>query len=248
MRDTTPANATELTRQQLEELDALLQRMLALTQKAGAVVERETSANTTAATLPAAAPPPAEHQKEPATSQGEVAHLPAESLNDASKPDDAQHLENNKNTSPDTATAAAQPPSCLPAVRLLPCAEPIGGAIANEADLPLAIEEVDNEKALAVSPWSTVPWLLLPFALLTHIYDKIFGQLGLFGRLICSAVVKYLLGISGCILLCYTTIWYLQTQGIGMELGTVPWTIDDWQHTIEALSRWWHDTVSRPSM
>lgn len=228
----TPADSTELTRQQLEELDALLQRMLALTHKAGVPTTEDVASTTTAATDPAKSPAsttaasmPTLRGPEPPTADTVRIAAPPTATSEVRSSQVAVDAAKGVDVHTPSPTADFRPPTACP----LESADSTG-------DLPLALEMDDT--ASAQLNWREMPWLLRPLAWLTRLYEMICFPLGWLGRILNSKPAKCLLGVMGCVLLCYTAMWYLQTCDIVKWPWRVPWTVEEWRHIMETLSQW----------
>ncbi|GIW85364.1 MAG: hypothetical protein WHU94_04485 [Thermogemmata sp.] len=202
----TPVDSTHLTRQQLEELDALLQRMLAMTQKASA---ENVSTNDIA---------PLSNSRE-SMNTSPVANntliIPHESM-------DIKHtslsydvgglskIEDHKMTSSKTTTAS----------------------FTNE--LPLAEELKDNELQKCEYYDNTI--ILYPLIYINYIYNYICQYLGRVGSVLSSRIARYLFGILGIMLICYTMLWYAQSQQFLPWTFSIPWTLQDWCSIISVVA------------
>jgi hypothetical protein len=202
-----PVDSTQLTRQQLEELDALLQRMLALTQRS--VASNINCGDSVSHGLVSTdSSPPAVQALAPSQ-----VNVPAESAQHIGKTDSqissAQQLtsylsDDNKNILSLASSAKAN----------------------DLTELPIAEELVEKQS------YNNIHYLLYPLVYITCIYNKICRNLGWIGRVLNTCVTRYLLGISGIILLFYTLLWYTQSQGIVRWPISVPWTLQDWYDII----------------
>ncbi len=239
----TPTDTTELTRQQLEELDALLQRMLALTQEsrlpatplmganaphsglsqledkpdvpAGAIVTTA-SPGEKAATDPS--PPPA----------APIASVTAEPQHGAMPPLPQVESPQQPITSRNSSHVGSGPAVVAGRVRL-------GGEPAEASpDLPLAEEVTDDAVSKELSPIWT------PLIAVNAIYDGLLAYAGWPGRILRAAGFKTLLGLAGIVLLIYTLLYLLQQHRVLSLPVVLPWTAEEWSAIISQLQqRWW---------
>ena len=204
----TAPSPNDLTRQQLDELDALLQRMLSVplappdTPLPAALPGR--GASDRAAELPL---PPSWRVDPPSPVAG--ASQPHIALPD---PPSAVSL---KFEAPPPAPRSAAPlPVPKPAAKVPPPAAP--------APKPV----VSARKPVAPAPRSAappVPLPLLPLVALNALFDGICGMFGPPGRLLRSGFFKHLYGLAGLGLIAYTAAHVAQAQGWVTLPVALPW-------------------------
>ncbi|MCS7021757.1 MAG: hypothetical protein NZ703_04340 [Gemmataceae bacterium] len=223
------ADATQLTRQQLEELDALLQRMLALTQ--GSPLDSgDKSASATAAATELTANPNVLQATDVTPTAGAQAHNTGADLRTT------VHIQSDTGTNgssippPDKAVTAVAAGSTIHST-IFEHTPLVAPSPRENADLPLAqeVEETSDHNGY------DVPLLLRPLAWITSVYNRLFHHLGWLGRVMQTQLIKYLLGIVGLLLLCYTVLWYLQSQSLINVPFAIPWTADDWYNIMIQL-------------
>jgi len=236
----TAPTANDLTRQQLDELDSLLQRMLSLPLP---VPDKATGPTPTlAGTIPLPDPVvPAvvkNWRVDPATPAPSAApHLliappladPVVSLprRAAEPPPEPEPVKPFIPEMPRQAVAPPSPPLMvqrpLPApVMHLPFAEP-----EPETPLPIFTRTIPTppspSKPYTPSPYADVPPLLWPMAIVNRVADGLLGLCGPPGKLLRSGFGKNLLGIAGLGLLLYTAAHVAQLRGWLLIPLPVPW-------------------------
>lgn len=182
------ASPNDLTRQQLDELDALLQRMLSPTQT-------ETAQNGWRADPPASVGTP-HLAEEPALA---VAEMPASRVNDAGSPAmiapmPAQRFSPNR---------IAEQPTALKVSPLE--ASPIELAILTPAELPS-----DTNPKLSQGKGSLVLW---PIAAINWLLESVLKLFGPPGEILTSRAGKNLLGMLGILLIIGAICWTAHSRG-----------------------------------
>lgn len=198
----TAPSPNDLTRQQLDELDALLQKML------------------TGAPAPVDTPPPAQPMREPPVPPLWRADPPAP----VAPP--APHIER-----PEPPVLKFEPPAPKPAPAPIPISVP-APAPAPVAKAPApkpaaAPASVPAPKPAALTPPppppEPVPLHLKPFALVTSVFDGVCGLFGPPGRLLRSGFFKHIYGLAGLGLIAYTAARVAQVQGWVTLPVDLPW-------------------------
>lgn len=251
----TAPSPNDLTRQQLDELDALLQRMLSVP-----LAETPLPAAAPPAQLPTPSPtttnwridPPApanvstphiaipelkyeaELKYEPpapvakAAPPQPVAPAPApQPVTPTPAPQVTMPAPQPVSPAPQVAMPAPQP--TIPAPTLQPQPQPkkaVTPAPLSPAPItpaPLAPQSTSSEPITPVPTTPPVPFLLLPFAVVTGLFDFICGLFGPPGRLLRSGFFKHIYGLAGLGLLAYTAAHVAQVQGWLTLPVTLPW-------------------------
>jgi hypothetical protein len=196
----TAPSPNDLTRQQLDELDALLQKML------------------TGAPAPVDTPPPAQPMREPPVPPLWRADPPAP----VAPP--APHLERPE---PPLPLLKFEPPAPKPAPAPVPVPVPVAKAPAPKPVAPAPPVPAPAPKPAALTPPppvpEPVPLLLKPFALVTAIFDGACGLFGPPGRLLRGGFFKHIYGLAGLGLLAYTAARVAQVQGWVTLPVDLPW-------------------------
>lgn len=193
----TAPSPNDLTRQQLDELDALLQKML------------------TGAPAPVDTPPPAQPMREPPVPPLWRADPPAP----VAPP--APHLER-----PEPPLLKFEPkPAPAPVPTPVPAPVPVAKAPTPAPKPAPAATPAPKPVALTPPPPvpEAVPLLLKPFALVTSIFDGVCGLFGPPGRLLRSGFFKHIYGLAGLALIAYTAARVAQVQGWVTLPIELPW-------------------------
>lgn len=203
----TAPSPNDLTRQQLDELDALLQKMLTVPL---APVETPPPS----ATLPPLAQPPVWRVDPPAT-------VPAPALAHLTAPEPPATLKFDPPPAPTPAPAAkaskpAPPPAPAPAPVVAPAPKPAIVAPAPKA----AAAAVPVTPVPDVPP---VPLFAIPFVALNGLFDSTVSVFGPLGRLLSSGFFKNLYGLTGLGLVVYTALHVAQVQGWLTLPIQLPW-------------------------
>lgn len=209
----TAPTANDLTRQQLDELDALLQRMLnlPLTGTEPPAAPPPPPGPTWRYDAPAAPPAPAPHlMPEPPRP---VAPPPAPVI--ALEPPPAPVVV----AAPPAPVVAAAPPAPMPPPEP---AAPIIVRVPTPPSAPTPVPVV-AKPAVAVVPAPPAPVLLWPLVAVNWVFDRAAGLLGPPGWVLRSGFGKNLLGLVGLGLIAYTAA-HLATQAGWVRLPfPVPW-------------------------
>jgi hypothetical protein len=218
----TAPSPNDLTRQQLDELDALLQRMLSVPlspadtpMPAGALPAPTPPASPgwrADAPAPAAAPLPHVQLPDPPSS---VALQPAVSAPPVPAPKPA----------PPAPKPAPAPPPVAAAPTPKPVPKPPAPAPAPpppKAAAPVAVPAPPPAPA-SESAAPPVAIQFLPFVLLNVIFDFVCGLFGPPGRLLRSGFFKHLYGLAGLALLAYTAAHVAQDRGWLTLPVQLPW-------------------------
>lgn len=206
----TAPSPNDLTRQQLDELDALLQRMLSLPlspPEQVAAPPRPTPTILEFAPLPMPAPAsPVREATPPQHWRGE--NTPSPQL--LPTPEPPQPLA--QPTAPRQAPLPAPVEFVAPRVEAPPAPPPPAPA---HSARPAA-----STQPATASP-EPVPLLLVPFVAFNRVVNTALGLLGFPGRVLRSGFVKNLLGLTGFALLAYTAVKAAQVH-LALPL-TLPW-------------------------
>jgi hypothetical protein len=189
----TAPSPNDLTRQQLDELDALLQKML------------------TGAPAPVDTPPPAQPMREPPVPPLWRADPPAPVAPPAphlERPEPPPVLKFEPPAPVPTPAPApvAKAPAPKPAPRPVPVPVPKPAPLAPPPPVPEA-----------------VPVLMKPFALVTSVFDGACGLFGPPGRVLRSGFFKHIYGFAGLALIAYTAARVAQVQGWVTLPVELPW-------------------------
>lgn len=189
----TAPSANDLTRQQLDELDSLLQRMLSLPLSPN---ERPATESTG-------------WQDSPSLGQAPAMRLTAPPL-PVLEPPPAPLL-----PAPEPATPIIERKVVAPSVQIRSTPLPAAprSAPAHSASTPVAGE----------SPREPVPFLLWPLVALNWLFDALFGLFGPPGWIVRSGLGKNLLGLAGIGLMLYTVAHIGVQQGWFTLPFPVPW-------------------------
>jgi len=208
---TTPPDPLQMTYQQLEELDGLLQRMLAMTQRSatptndGEKSASDSHAHTCTDSLPATAELSVQHQVN--TDVECILSTNTLKINDSTNQMPTVSLSRSNKHLPSSAYHTP---------------------LVDITELPIAEELVDKQMLLD----NNIYYILLPFVYINLIYDKICNNLGWIGRLLHASITRNTLGIGGLLLFFYSLFWYIQSQGLIGWNVSVPWTLQDWYDII----------------
>ncbi|HEY1190112.1 MAG TPA: hypothetical protein VGE74_20860 [Gemmata sp.] len=208
----TAPSPNDLTRQQLDELDALLQKMLTVP-----LAPAETPPP--AATLPPIAQPP----------------LPPSWRIDPPAP--APSLAHLASTEPEPTTLKFEPPAPPPAPAPAPAAKkepapapaphpkPVGPTVTAPKSAPArAPKPVVTAAPLAPAPAAPpVPLVAIPFVAVNGLFDSTCGMFGPPGRLFRSGFFKQIYGLIGLGLVVYTGLHVGQVQGWLTLPVSLPW-------------------------
>lgn len=229
----TAPSPNDLTRQQLDELDALLQRMLALPLNTPDDPPAAAHAPVTPLPLPPEVVPAARNWRvdPPAPSPSPAPHvLPSA----PPAPTPAPWV-------PPPAATAPEPERPAPPVARTPPPEPEPVRVAVPEPVPVPVPEpkpVPPSKPAAVTqpvpppaplpaqptiPGPPVPPVLWPFVALNWVTDRLLGLFGPPGWFLRSGFGKNLLGITGVALLVYTAAHVAQQHGWVSLPVSLPW-------------------------
>ena len=229
----TAPSANDLTRQQLDELDALLQRMLSLPLS-------PTDSPTPAPTPPYIPEPVAAARNwrvdAPATSPAPAPHLLADALPRppvfAAELPFAHEAAEPVLAAPVLRMPAPEPPRPVAVRATLPKPEPTRASGVTAAFVPPAPVQIPTPPApgpfdaMAVPPpplSETVALPLWPLVALNWTFDTLMGVFGPPGKLIRGGFGKNLLGLAGIGLLLYTAAHVAQVRGwIALPIA-LPW-------------------------
>ena len=201
----TAPSANDLTRQQLDELDALLQRMLSLP------VNPPDS-------VPSGAPPAALNRRN--ETPAAVPRFVPQSMPSAELP---------RPRFPEPVPPPAPMPAVRPSVAAVPAQEPslptTDWNAVTTAPISFAAAAYAMPVTAPVAPprGETVPWALWPLVVLNWIVDTLLGFFGPPGWFLRSAFGKNLLGLTGIALLAYTTAHIASEQGWLQLPFALPW-------------------------
>jgi hypothetical protein len=208
---TTAQSPNDLTRQQLDELDDLLQRMLSLP-----LNPPESFAPTAPAS--AFAPPMPTPAQQPVPVAREVS-MPAPRAYAPPAPEPPALVE----------APPAWKPAPLPAPRpaVAPIPTPVPGTII-ERPVPAAAPARPLPPAPETLPYAApqpepVPFLFAPFVAFNAILNWTLGLFGFPGRVLRSGFVKSLFGLGGLGLLIYTGLKVAQIHGLVTLPQELPW-------------------------
>lgn len=247
----TAQSTNDLTRQQLDELDALLQKMLAL------------PLNTTESATPAVPVPSAVRSSVP---EIPLPDLPASRAITSSAYAAPIHKLNGRETNPPTVwrgdspssqaiapqlltmPSPSAPPPVVPAVRRAPNTllqaleqpaaatskvgkgEPATNLLPNSFHLDPAVAPTPNSAPIlpipvrpASSSGEYVSPILVPLVVFNRWLDAALGKLGLAGRLIRSSFGKNMIALAGLLLLTLTAAKIAQLMGWVTLSTTLPW-------------------------
>jgi hypothetical protein len=208
---TTAQSPNDLTRQQLDELDDLLQRMLSLP------LNPPESFTPAAASTPSFAPPmPPAPREMPQATPAPRAYVPPAA---PAAPPPAE---------PAFAWPPPPAPAPMPAPRPAPAARP---APAPEQAAPFEWAASESARALPIAspaPQSEpVPFLFAPFVAFNALLNGTLGLFGFPGRVLRSGFVKTLFGLAGVGLLVYTGLKVAQLHGLVTLPQELPWPPQD---------------------
>lgn len=206
----TAPSPNDLTRQQLDELDALLQKMLAVP------------------LAPAEPPPPVPHTPPlaqtplpPAWRSDPPAAVPAPSLAHLTAPEPPVTLKFEPPAPPPAPAPVAKAPKPAP-VPPPPAPKP---APVVAAPKPVAPPKPAAPSAVVTpTPESIpVPLVAIPFVALNGLFDSACGLFGPPGRLLRSGFFKHLYGLIGLGLVVYTVLHVAQVQAWLTLPVRLPW-------------------------
>jgi hypothetical protein len=214
---TVAPSANDLTRQQLDELDALLQRMLSLPLN----------------------PPESLAPNPPAAAFAPPLPTPVPMAREVPTPSPAPRLFANPAPIPEARSAPEPSPIAAPWKDLTPTPEPIpepprpviappqkiekprpAPRPVTSAPAPVAVESVPVYVPPRPEP---VPFLLVPLVGFNAALNWFLGLFGLPGRILRSGFVKTLFGLAGLGLLIYTGMKVAQIHGLVTLPATLPW-------------------------
>lgn len=239
----TAHTTNDLTRQQLDELDALLQKMLALpintpegpTSPSGAVrptladpplpeppvVANREASSASSSGAREAAPPLLYRGDPPASSNSGPQLLTLASPGEPTPAPASRKLAGTSSWSPDngfTFEPAASKAETAPPLTL-------ARALAQPVPVPVVTPPQPNPAPSRPAPPKTdsVSTLLVPLVAFNRGLNAALGQLGLPGRVLRSGAMKNLLACLGLFLLVYTAAKVAQTQGWIASTIALPW-------------------------
>jgi hypothetical protein len=210
----TAPSPNDLTRQQLDELDALLQRMLSLPLNPPEVPMAA------APPMPEPPVPPSWRVDPPAASMTASApHLlltdpPAPPAPPPSPPPAPAPRPVSRTAPPIAPAAPATPQAAMPAPAPAPRPRPAAPQLA-PAPSATGLTPVP-----AAPP---VPFVFLPLVALNAAFDALCGLLGWPGRVLRSGFFKHLYGLAGLALVAYTIAHIAQVQGWAALPVPLPW-------------------------
>lgn len=212
---TAATSPNDLTRQQLDELDSLLQRMLSLPLSPPESFAPAAPVQSFAPPMPYTPPAPA--------------FAPA--AREAPPPAPAQSPASRMFTPPAPEPVEIPVPwKSMPAPAASPMPAPVQPAPVIERPAPAAKPKMPAPAPLVatapapVAPRSEpVPFLLAPFVALNAVLNWVLGLFGLPGRFLRSGFVKSLLGLAGLGLLAYTALKVGQIHGWVSLPEQLPW-------------------------
>lgn len=215
----TAPSPNDLTRQQLDELDTLLQRMLSLPlNPADGGTPTPSPATSWRVDPPAPAAAPAPHiAAPPLPPDPPVARAPV-----VAEPIRPPRPVPTPPPRPPVVTAGAFNPAPLPRLSAPPVAVPEPHyelASPFEAMTPVRPEPADTREEES----SPVPVALWPLVALNWTVDLLLGLFGPPGRFLRSGFGKYLLGLAGLALLIYTAAHVADEKGWLTPPFPVPW-------------------------
>ena len=245
---TASTSANDLTRQQLDELDSLLQRMLSLPINPADPTPPPIPAATLTAFAPPlppanfgtptsytapppareaapAAPPPARRPDPPAAPPPPAPRLFAAPVEEPPRPEPAPVTR----TAPTTPKPERKPkpePKVEQPVAPRPQPQPVVVApvpVPGEAAVPVASELPFAQPELIAPPSEPVPILFAPLVLFNRLLNGALGMLGLPGRVLRSGLVKNLFGLAGFGLILYTGAKVAQVHGWISLPVQLPW-------------------------
>lgn len=203
----TAPSPNDLTRQQLDELDALLQRMLSVP-----LAPPDTPLPGGLGRADAPPLPPAWRPDPPAPASAPAASLPQLAL---MEPPSSAKIEPEPKP---VAKAEPKPPTPEPKpVAKAPTPAP---AKPQTAPTPAPTPAPAKPQVSAAPP---VPLPLLPLVALNAAFDSACGLLGPLGRVLRSGFFKHIYGLAGLGLLAYTIAHVAQTQGWVTLPIVLPW-------------------------
>lgn len=246
----TAPSPNDLTRQQLDELDALLQRMLSVP-----LSPAETPLPTPAPSVPLPTSTPTNWRIDPPVPssvstphiaipelkyEAELKYEPPAPPAKAAPPQPVVPAPAPQpvisTPAPQVAMPAPQPATPAPQVAM-PAPQPTIPAPAPQPQpqpkkavtsapitpAPLAPQSTSSERITPVPTTPPVPFLLLPFAAVTALFDFVCGLFGPPGQLLRSGFFKHIYGLLGLGLLAYTAAHIAQVQGWLTLPITLPW-------------------------
>lgn len=199
----TAPSPNDLTRQQLDELDALLQRMLSVP------LSPADTPMPVGAPAPLPAPPPNWRVDPPAPIPAPAPHL--------TFPAPPASVSLHQEAVPPAAVPTPPPPPAPDPVR----AVPPPAAKAPEPVFPPPVAVPPRAAPAPAAP--PVPLLFLPFVALNAVFDFVCGLFGPPGRLVRSGFFKQLYGLAGLALLAYTAAHVAQVKGWLALPVQLPW-------------------------
>lgn len=214
----TAPSPNDLTRQQLDELDALLQRMLSVP-----LAPTDTPMPSDRSALDDAPPLPPSWRIDP-PAPAVSASLPHLLL---AEPPSAAKLEPPA-PPPAPKPQPAAPPAPKPVLAAPPA--PLSPAPAPKPvpapALAIALQQAASVAAPAITPAPSAPPValpLLPLVALNALFDAGCGLFGPLGRVLRSGFFKHLYGLAGLGLLAYTAAHIAQVQGWITLPVPLPW-------------------------
>ena len=248
----TAPSPNDLTRQQLDELDALLQKMLSVPMPAETPMPTASLPAAPLPTVPRVAPPvdpplPPHWRVDPPPVPSDAgAFVPHLAL---VEPPSSVSLK--PAPAPEPAPAPTAPPAPAPKIApapkpaatapvIAPAPKPVAKAPAKPqaAPAPAAPVATPQVASAPITPAPTpkaspkitpapaappVPFLLLPFVALNALFDAVCGLFGPPGRVLRSGFFKHLYGLTGLALLLYTAVHVAQVEKWITLPVTLPW-------------------------
>jgi hypothetical protein len=211
----TAPSPNDLTRQQLDELDALLQRMLSVP-LAPVDTPMPTSAPMPPLPTPVSMPTPPAPTSWRVDPPAPVTTAPSPHLVYPEPPSSvslkfAEPL-------PEPEPEPAPPPPPQRTAKAVPPEKPAAPPIK-----PVAVAPVTQLTPAPLSASPPVPFVFLPFVGLNLLFDSICGMFGPVGRLLRSGFFKHIYGLAGFLLLLYTAAHVAQVHGWVTLPILLPW-------------------------
>ena len=220
---TAAQSPNDLTRQQLDELDALLQRMLSLPLNPPESFPSNANGSVQNFALPM--PTPAPYQSPPPAAREVampvVATAPRVFTPPAPEPAEMPALWKSA-PAPVVAPAPAPRPSPAPAPVFAPAPMPAPAFEWPDSTSVRTLPPAPPAAPAAAQP-EPVPFLYAPFVGLNAVLNWILGLFGFPGRVVRSGFVKSLFGLAGLGLLVYTGLKVAQIHGLVTLPQQLPW-------------------------
>lgn len=211
----TAPSPNDLTRQQLDELDALLQRMLSVPLTDTPLPAVPARPAEVAPARPDPLPMPPSWRADPplpAASSASVPHItfvePPSSVSPPPVP------------APKPAPPLPKPPAPAPAKAAPPLPKPVAVV---PPPLPAPAPPKATAELTPAPDAPPVPYVFLPLVAVNAVFDAALGLLGPPGRVLRSGFFKHLYGLAGLGLIAYTAARVAQVQGWLTLPVTLPW-------------------------